>query len=403
MRKGSDVLGNPVVAFDTGDRLTTIKDLIFDQKENQLLGFVVDEGGWFSEAEVLPLKEIQAIGPDAIVIQSKEAVVRATRIPQIKGVLERNNVMKGTKLMTTDGQDLGTLVDLFFDEESGQLEGYEVSGGLFADAYSGRTFVPAPKTLKIGEDVAFVPPETATLMQEQVGGIKGAVHTAARKAKDSTETVGEKAKRAASAAGERIKEASGEIAASSSVDQALGRRVRRPVYAEGGYMIAADGQIVTEQVVERARVYDKEVELLEAVNLSPEEAASAKARTTVGSARESTQRGADQAKATAADVLERMRAKASEFRHRGARRLEEERVKGAIGRPVNRVILDPQDKIILNVGEIITFKAISEARQADVLDILLNSVHKADPGITSQELRAPEPGRASLEEAKKES
>ena len=49
------------------------------------------------------------------------------------------------------------MVDLYFDETSGAIESYEVSGGIFADAYSGRSFVPAVQTLKIGEDYAFVP------------------------------------------------------------------------------------------------------------------------------------------------------------------------------------------------------------------------------------------------------
>ncbi len=41
---------------------------------------------------------------------------------------------------------------------------------------------------------------------------------------------------------------------------------------------------------------------------------------------------------------------------------EEQQVRDALGRPVTRVILDPQDTIILNIGEIITNKAVAAAR-----------------------------------------
>jgi uncharacterized protein YrrD len=114
-------------------------------------------------------------------------VVNADRVPAIQRILERNNVLKGTKIMTTDGRDLGTLADLYFNEETGAVEGYEASGGVFADAYSGRSFIPAPHAIKIGEDVAFVPPETAEMMEEQVGGIKAAVQEAGDTLQNATD------------------------------------------------------------------------------------------------------------------------------------------------------------------------------------------------------------------------
>jgi uncharacterized protein YrrD len=126
MRKGSDLIGKPIIAFDSGERLENIEDLLFDQNSNQLLGFLVDEGGWFSTARVLPLENVQSIGQDAIIVPSKNTIVNATQVPAINRILERNNVLKGTRIMTTDGRDLGTMADLYFDERTGQVEGYEV-------------------------------------------------------------------------------------------------------------------------------------------------------------------------------------------------------------------------------------------------------------------------------------
>jgi sporulation protein YlmC with PRC-barrel domain len=42
MRKGSDVIGKVIVTYDTGRKIDYIRDLIFDQKRNQLLGFLVE-------------------------------------------------------------------------------------------------------------------------------------------------------------------------------------------------------------------------------------------------------------------------------------------------------------------------------------------------------------------------
>lgn len=54
--------------------------------------------------------------------------------------------------------------------------------------------------------------------------------------------------------------------------------------------------------------------------------------------------------------------------------IQEERVKKALGRPVTRVILAPDDTIILNLGELVTHKAVEMTRDAGVLDVLVSSV-----------------------------
>jgi hypothetical protein len=77
---------------------------------------------------------------------------------------------------------------------------------------------------------------------------------------------------------------------------------------------------------------------------------------------------------------------------------EQDRIKQVLGRPVTRVILDAQDRVILNVGEIITNQAIAKARLAGVLDILFDSAYQGEPQFTTDQLRAPKSGSAALEE-----
>jgi len=67
-----------------------------------------------------------------------------------------------------------------------------------------------------------------------------------------------------------------------------------------------------------------------------------------------------------------------------------------LGRPVTRVILDPEDNVILNVGELITHRAVRQAEESGVLNILLSSVYTKEPEISDKELRASEQGMAAL-------
>lgn len=416
MQKGTDTISLPVIAFDTGEKFEKVRDVIFDQHENRVLGFLVDEGGWFSEAKVVPFKNVQAIGPDGVIVHSKESVIIANTEPAIKGVLEHKNVLKGTKIMTTDGRDLGTMADLYFDEQTGAVEGYEVSGGLFGDAATGRSFVPAPRTLKIGQDVAFVPPETADMMEEQVGGIRGALqatgdkvqetaHKTTEKLQEKAETAGRKLQEAGQKASEKLDEATATVGekasgaiATAAVDQAKGRRVRRAVRTDQGRIIVPEWQIVTDAVIERVQRHGKEQELLDAVGVERGEAARARAGSAMSAASAQLATTAQQAKEGVSDLLGRAKAKMGEIQERTTKESEESAIKRALGRPVTRVILDRQDNVILNIGELITNEAVERSRQEGVLDILLSSVYDKTPEFSTEDLRAPEPGAASLEQ-----
>jgi len=474
MRKGRDMIGKPVVAYDTGEKFETITDLVFDQVNNLLLGFVVDEGGLFSSARVLPLSQVQVMGNDAVIVLSKDAIVVAGTIPEIESVMDHNNILKGTQIMTVDGRDLGKMIDLYFDDQTGRIEGYEVSGGLFADAYSGRSFVPAPDTIKIGEDVAFIPSETADLMEEQVGGVRAAFNATSEKVQDMASATSEKVQEIARATSEKMQEVGqnatasmtnvivdpmeqrsfvlgktvqksieapdgsqfvlegeivtpeiidraesvkmldnlyratggnlaerlgermGSAVASVTVEQARGRRVRQMIQTEDGYIVAAPGQIVSDLVIERAKIHGREQALLNSVGLSPTD--SMKGQTDLFSDRfkSSASNTGDKLQEGAKNLWSQVQETASDLKERGTHEIEERRIKGALGRPVTRVILDSQDRVILNVSELITNQAIEMARQENVLDILLSSVYTDTPNISLQAMRAPEEGRAAL-------
>ncbi|URD53678.1 PRC-barrel domain-containing protein [Chroococcidiopsis sp. CCNUC1] len=508
MRKGSDVIGKVVVTYDTGKKIERIIDLIFDRKQNRLLGFLVEEKGLFRDAKAIPLQEVQAIGLDAIVVRSKESIIGAHRVPAIAEILRHNIVLRGTRILTTEGLDLGGLVDLFFDEHSGLVEGYEVSGGMFADAYSGRSFVPAPKALKIGCDVAFVPPETAQMMQEQVGGIRGAVRATGVRLQDSAEIANRRLQAAAHNANQQLQAVTDDtssklqnlnrdavaslmnnlvdsgtqkvdiigkhvkrdvltpdgsvlllqgeevmladveaadrlgilheldratddrwsanasrhlqiatestsnriqssasnllhsvngLAASVVIEQAKGRRILQTVRANDGLIIAASGQIVTESVLARTQTYNKEAELLNAVGLSLTTAVRSNTSDTWLETKVQMRDRASIAQANLHTFWQTLQAKVKDLQGRSTQAIGKQRLEKALGRPVTRVILDAEDNVILNVGELITHRAMRQAESSGSLNILLNSVYTKEPEISGKELRASERGMAALE------
>ncbi len=144
MAKASEILGRPLVIREGGRAVGKVKDLVVDEYGKRVLGFVVSEG-LFKTTRVALYASVQTIGPDSVIIGTVDGVVKAVDAPDISSVLDKNQKIRGIKVQTTGGKDLGEVNDFEFDESSGVVLGYELSGGLFADVFGGRSFPSLPR------------------------------------------------------------------------------------------------------------------------------------------------------------------------------------------------------------------------------------------------------------------
>jgi len=198
MRKGKSIIGLKVITQSDGVKLGSVRDLIFDDAGDSVLALLLSEKDLFGliDAQIVPWEQIQSIGRDAVVVQSSASKIKAGDDERVRGVMNRNTSLSGTRIYTTDGQNLGTLADMFFDETSGRVEGYEISGGFVADTMSGKQFLPAQCTISLGIDVAFVAPEVADELeakrQNEPHGLHGTASTVAAKVSESLGAAKEK-------------------------------------------------------------------------------------------------------------------------------------------------------------------------------------------------------------------
>ncbi len=159
--KASEVLGRAAVIREGGQKTGKVKDLVIDVTGHQVLGFVLAESP-FKKTLVARWAGLQNIGPDNVIFNTIGDVVKAAGAPEIKEVLDSKLRFKNRKLQTTAGKDLGEIEDVQFDERTGQVLGYELSGGVF----SGRHFLPTPPTMEVGKDIVFVAPEVEATIQK---------------------------------------------------------------------------------------------------------------------------------------------------------------------------------------------------------------------------------------------
>jgi uncharacterized protein YrrD len=178
--KAGDVIGRQITVREGGAVIGKIRDLVVDPTGREVIGIVVAEGA-FSGVRVAPWKAVQAFGPDSLVLDAAGSVVKSTAIPEIQAVLDKKDRIKGLRLLTTKGKELGKIIDVLFDETSGEVVGFELSSGLFSDSFDGTPFLPTPQWMEMGKDAAFVAPEVEPTITA-TGGVRSALRRGVKQA-----------------------------------------------------------------------------------------------------------------------------------------------------------------------------------------------------------------------------
>lgn len=260
MIKGKELLGRKVIALSSGEEIKTVRDIVLDHQGNQVLALLVDTGNWFRPPLVVPFHQVSSLGHEAVMIDNHESVTAAGKHANIKEALATKISLLGMSLLTTQGDLLGRISDVCFDEKTGQVEGYVATGGLFADISNGRTFIPVPKEIQIGYSTAIVPMAVAQAMEEQpAGGIKGAVsrtgasinsavQTTGANITSAVQTTGSKVTEAYSSATDNVKDAVGNMSTATKTRQkeyVIGRTAGTEIIAEDGTIIVKKGEVIT--------------------------------------------------------------------------------------------------------------------------------------------------------------
>lgn len=153
MRKGRELLSLPVVENLTGEQLGEVKELIYDSRECNLIGFIVADGGWLRGAQVVLLPQVREITGTAVVVKDRSCI---RDVSEIKELLAAGCDVKGYTLVTADGREMGIIRDLVISPDNGKIQGYELSDGVIDDLLNGRTTVNVSGRVEIVDEQVIV-------------------------------------------------------------------------------------------------------------------------------------------------------------------------------------------------------------------------------------------------------
>jgi len=150
LRKVSEFINLPVINLTSGSQIATVKDLVLDADNDNLLGFICND-------KFLSLEKVKSIGKDAVMVETTDIneILETIKIPVTAPLFLPDHIL-GTSIITEDGKTLGTVGDIILEENTGEIISYEVSNGLLKDLVSGRSTVSILQVVTYGEDAVVV-------------------------------------------------------------------------------------------------------------------------------------------------------------------------------------------------------------------------------------------------------
>lgn len=144
----SELYGNLIVSYEEGDRLGNVGDVYFDRKSCGIKGISASSKLLEPEEKnFIRFKDILKLGNSVVIVSKKSAVVTLPKGQESSSF----RFLKGTRVVTQDGENLGELADVSVNEKSGIIQ--EI---IFLGDKKLRIDVDKDK-IQIGRDMIVVP------------------------------------------------------------------------------------------------------------------------------------------------------------------------------------------------------------------------------------------------------
>lgn len=161
MDKLSYLLGLPVLEIETGKQIGAVQEVLLDVEQAIVKGIILNDSQ-IDHCDAIAFSNIYSVGNDAVTIRS--AAESETNILHFTDSIYHFNDLRNKQIYTETGLLLGILVDIYFDNGTGELKGFQVSDGLVSDLLYGRQTMPLPQAQVIGQDKMIVPDSMAKLL-----------------------------------------------------------------------------------------------------------------------------------------------------------------------------------------------------------------------------------------------
>lgn len=249
-----DILGLPVFSISQGREIGKVKSFVINPDEGVVAALVIDDGKWYMGAKLLPMSSVIAIGEFAVTVERIENVLGVKELPDCERFLEVDIHVVGTKVLTNTGRIMGEVIEIIIDE-TGKIGACEI------EQNDGEIIqVSSDKILTYGKEVMIISDKE----------LVKSINVKASEEKDSIVVQTPQVSPAHSVPAEtKVAPVAKTEAADESAKKfddrhrkyLLGKKASRRIETENGMIIVDQGGEITEEVLQKAKLAGKFVEL----------------------------------------------------------------------------------------------------------------------------------------------
>lgn len=155
MRTLSLLKGVPVYNEKTGKKLGQVIDLCINNN-GQVESLLLDGKGLFQRDRLIPINQISSFGTDGVMVSCEIDYLPMVHSSNAVHFINSHHGLFRRPVLTAEGEKLGLLEDVYFQEELGTIIGYEITDGFFADITEGKKVVKTNRPITVGKDVIVV-------------------------------------------------------------------------------------------------------------------------------------------------------------------------------------------------------------------------------------------------------
>ncbi|MBP2632122.1 MAG: hypothetical protein H6Q70_2750 [Firmicutes bacterium] len=126
MKKSVHILGLPIISITEGKELGISKSLVVDAAKGMITALVIEDEDWYRGVKILPYTSVIAIGDDAITITSSESILSIDEATEFEPLLTANIKVIETKAITKAGSIHGIVNEIIVDD-NGRIAKCEIT------------------------------------------------------------------------------------------------------------------------------------------------------------------------------------------------------------------------------------------------------------------------------------
>jgi uncharacterized protein YrrD len=171
LKKYSEVLGLPVITAKDGMKIGTLKDIVFSSDNKGIIAFILEKDSHIIKGNIILLEHVRSLGNDALIIDDSCCLLDYRKFKKGSNI-NKEVKLRGLKIYTHSGEDIGVVQDVFFDYRTGKVEGVQVSDGWVQDILMGRNILPFLGRVEINSRNILVDNEAVEEMMSTGGGLR---------------------------------------------------------------------------------------------------------------------------------------------------------------------------------------------------------------------------------------